>query len=82
MVLSSGVLVKAEVSSTVETMRWVLSWGGAAEALSPPELREATRLEVEKPLQSIAARACRGPLAEGRSAGETGSLEQAESRVA
>jgi predicted DNA-binding transcriptional regulator YafY len=40
--------IEARVSGIVETMRWVLSWGGSAEALSPPELREATRAELEK----------------------------------
>jgi predicted DNA-binding transcriptional regulator YafY len=41
-----GVTVVANVSGIVEAMRWVLSWGGAAEALEPPELREATRMEL------------------------------------
>jgi proteasome accessory factor C len=43
-----SVTVAAQVSGTVEAMRWVLGWGGAAEALSPPELREATRAELAK----------------------------------
>jgi predicted DNA-binding transcriptional regulator YafY len=42
-VAEGGVTVIAAVSGIVEAMRWVLSWGGAAEALEPPELREATR---------------------------------------
>jgi len=41
-----SVTVAARVAGIVEAMRWVLGWGGAAEALSPPELREATRLEL------------------------------------
>jgi predicted DNA-binding transcriptional regulator YafY len=49
-------VVSAEVSGTVEAMRWVLSWGGSAEALSPAELRDATRAELEK-----AAAKYRGP---------------------
>lgn len=43
-----SVTVLANVSGVVEAMRWVLSWGGAAEALEPPELREATRTELAK----------------------------------
>jgi predicted DNA-binding transcriptional regulator YafY len=49
--LVRGQRVEANVSGIVEAMRWVLSWGGAAEALEPPELREATRAEL---LQAIA----------------------------
>jgi predicted DNA-binding transcriptional regulator YafY len=41
-----GVTVVASVSGIVEAMRWVLSWGGTAEALEPPELREAARAEL------------------------------------
>jgi predicted DNA-binding transcriptional regulator YafY len=42
------VVVTADVAGIVEAMRWVLSWGGSAEALSPPELREATRAELAR----------------------------------
>ncbi len=40
-------IVSAQVAGTIEAMRWVLSWGGEAEALEPAELREATQREVE-----------------------------------
>ncbi len=43
-----SVTVSANVAGVTEAMRWVLSWGGAAEALSPPQLREATYTELEK----------------------------------
>jgi predicted DNA-binding transcriptional regulator YafY len=43
-----SVTVTANVAGVTEAMRWVLSWGGAAEALSPPELRDATRAELER----------------------------------
>lgn len=46
-----GVTVVATVSGIVEAMRWVLSWGGAAEVVEPSELREATRAEL---LQALA----------------------------
>lgn len=45
-VADGSVTVSARVAGTVEAMRWVLGWGGAAEALSPPELREATQAEL------------------------------------
>src|SRR5690606_38477259 len=40
-------LVSAKVAGPVEAMRWVLSWGGEAEALEPAELRDATARGVE-----------------------------------
>jgi predicted DNA-binding transcriptional regulator YafY len=40
--------IEAKVSGIVEPMRWVLSWGGAAEALAPVELREALKAELDK----------------------------------
>ncbi|MEY4551324.1 MAG: hypothetical protein RL685_7519, partial [Pseudomonadota bacterium] len=43
-----SVTVAANVAGVTEAMRWVLSWGAAAEALSPPELRDATRAELER----------------------------------
>ncbi len=45
-----SVTISARVAGIVETTRWILSWGGAAEALEPPELREATRRELAKAL--------------------------------
>lgn len=45
-----AVIVHARVSGIVEATRWVLSWGGAAEALEPPELRDAACAELGKAL--------------------------------
>jgi predicted DNA-binding transcriptional regulator YafY len=42
-----AVVVRARVAGVPEAMRWVLSWGQEAEALSPAALREAVRAEVE-----------------------------------
>jgi predicted DNA-binding transcriptional regulator YafY len=39
-------LVHARVAGITEALRWVLSWGAAAEALEPTELREAVREEL------------------------------------
>lgn len=44
-------IVEARVSGIVEATQWVLSWGGAAEALEPPELRSATRAALVKALR-------------------------------
>jgi predicted DNA-binding transcriptional regulator YafY len=41
-----SVVVEARVAGIVEATRWILSWGGAAEALEPPDLRAATRKEL------------------------------------
>lgn len=46
-----SVVVEARVAGLVEVSRWVLAWGGAAEALEPRELREATRAELARALQ-------------------------------
>lgn len=45
-----GITVEAEVAGIVETAKWVLSWGGVAEALEPPELRSMVRGELAKAL--------------------------------
>jgi predicted DNA-binding transcriptional regulator YafY len=45
-----SVIVTARVSGIVEATHWVLSWGGAAEALEPPALRRATRAALAKAL--------------------------------
>jgi proteasome accessory factor C len=45
-----SVVVEARVAGIVETTRWVLSWGGAAEALEPAELRSAARKELAQAL--------------------------------
>ena len=44
-------VVTAQVSGIVEATHWVLSWGGTAEALEPPALREATRVSLVKALE-------------------------------
>lgn len=46
-----SVVVEAQVSGLTETQRWVLGWGSAAEALHPPELREALRLDLTAALR-------------------------------
>ena len=62
-----SVIIEAQVAGLVEARRWILSWGGAAEALDPPELREATKAELSKALRKYggpgpvkAARGARG----------------------
>jgi predicted DNA-binding transcriptional regulator YafY len=45
-----GVIVRARVSGLAEVVRWILSWGGAAEALAPDELREAVKEELAQAL--------------------------------
>jgi predicted DNA-binding transcriptional regulator YafY len=47
-----SVIVRARVSGTVETMRWVLRWGKEAQVLAPEDLRAAVLTEL---LRSIAA---------------------------
>ncbi len=41
-----SVIVEARVAGLIETTRWVLAWGAAAEALAPPELRAAVEAEL------------------------------------
>lgn len=41
-----AVRIEARVSGIVEAARWVLGWGGAAEALEPSSLRRAVRDEL------------------------------------
>jgi len=43
---NGGVELKMSLSSLSEVQRWVLSWGGAAKVLRPPELLEAVRKEA------------------------------------
>lgn len=43
-------VVQAQAAGIVETAQWVLSWGGAAEALEPPALRAAVWAELGKAL--------------------------------
>jgi predicted DNA-binding transcriptional regulator YafY len=44
-------VLEARVEGIVETSSWVLSWGGAAEALGPPELRALVHKELMKALR-------------------------------
>jgi predicted DNA-binding transcriptional regulator YafY len=46
-----SVIIDAQVAGLVEARRWILSWGGAAEALEPPELRDATKAELSNALR-------------------------------
>lgn len=41
-----SVIVEARVAGIIETTRWVLGWGAAAEALGPPGLRTAVEVEL------------------------------------
>jgi predicted DNA-binding transcriptional regulator YafY len=50
-----GALVEAKVAGIVETAKWVLSWGGFAEALEPVELRALVRRELAKALAKYGA---------------------------
>lgn len=46
-----SVVVEAQVAGLTETQRWILGWGGSAEALHPPELREAVRADLAEALR-------------------------------
>jgi predicted DNA-binding transcriptional regulator YafY len=48
-------VIEAQVAGIVETAKWVLSWGGVAEALEPPELRSMVRGELAKALNKYDA---------------------------
>ncbi len=43
-----GLELRLKLSSLIEVQRWVLSWGGNAEALQPPELVESIRDAARK----------------------------------
>lgn len=47
-------IVEARVAGIVEATRWVLGWGRAAEALAPPELRDAVESELSGALARYA----------------------------
>ena len=38
-----GVELRLQLSSLTEIQRWILGWGGEAQAISPPELKESIR---------------------------------------
>jgi proteasome accessory factor B len=47
--LSDGqVELRFRLSSLTEVQRWILSWGGRAQVVSPPELVESIRREAEQ----------------------------------
>jgi predicted DNA-binding transcriptional regulator YafY len=50
-----GITIEAEVAGIVETAKWVLSWGGVAEALEPPQLRSMVQSELTKALEKYGA---------------------------
>lgn len=50
-----SIVVEAQVAGLTETQRWVLGWGGAAEAVHPPQLREAVRADLAKALRMYEA---------------------------
>jgi proteasome accessory factor B len=51
--LAGGALeLKLRLSSLGEIQRWILSWGGNAKVLRPPELRESVRQSAQAILQS------------------------------
>lgn len=71
-----SVVVEARVAGLVEVSRWVLAWGGAAEALEPRELREATRAELASALRKYDGP---GPMKAGRGAKGKSTQPQATS---
>jgi proteasome accessory factor C len=80
-------LLEACVAGVVETAHWVLGWGGAAEALGPPELRDRVSRELAKALEKYErrpgpAKARRTPREQKSTARETGRLTQAGTRGA
>jgi predicted DNA-binding transcriptional regulator YafY len=52
---NSSTVIEAHVAGIVEAAKWVLSWGGVAEALEPPELRAMVRGELAKALNKYQA---------------------------
>jgi len=63
-----AVVVRAKVAGTVEATRWVLRWGGEAEALEPEELRQAVQSELQRAIARYAP-ARNGPIGTLRKAG-------------
>jgi predicted DNA-binding transcriptional regulator YafY len=48
-----GVIMSYRVHRISELVPWLLSWGAAAQAIDPPELRDAIRDEVRKVLNFL-----------------------------
>jgi predicted DNA-binding transcriptional regulator YafY len=46
-----GVELTLKLSSLSEIQRWVLSWGGEAKVLQPPELAQAVRESARRMLE-------------------------------
>ena len=51
-----GVELRLKLSSLAEVERWVLSWGGNAVVVSPPELAQAVRQAAQRMLKSAAGK--------------------------
>lgn len=49
-----AVVVEARVAGLLEALRWVLTWGGCAEVLDPPALRELVATELGQALAKYA----------------------------
>lgn len=78
-----AVIVHARVAGIVEALRWVLSWGGAAEALEPKGLRDAACAELRKALGKYGGPGPAKARSKRKSDGqETGRLTLGENRRA
>jgi predicted DNA-binding transcriptional regulator YafY len=51
-----GIELRLKLSSLIEVQRWVLSWGGNAVVVSPPELLEMVRDEARRIVDAYAER--------------------------
>jgi len=43
-----GLELRLKLSSLGEVQRWILSWGGSAQVVAPPELVESVRAAAER----------------------------------
>jgi predicted DNA-binding transcriptional regulator YafY len=79
-----SLVIEARVAGLIEARRWLLAWGGAAEALAPAELRDATRAELAQALAKYGAPSpTRTPKPPKRKSTDrrTGSLRDRETRA-
>jgi predicted DNA-binding transcriptional regulator YafY len=60
---NGGAVLRATVNGVAEAKRWVLSWGGDAEALEPESLRAAVADELRAAVAQYVSRATEGPRA-------------------
>lgn len=67
-----GLIVRYRLTSLEDIRRWILSWGSRAEALEPPELRQAVRLELEEARGRYGNHQCGGSVKDGLSEAEEG----------